>query len=151
MSGSSSQPAINGVYDKSSNTTDGHPYYTKGAGSQTRVMYWISDHGGKWIIADEIGKHLRAIEPDGATPTFGPAVLNGWLTWKKKWQVESSVMVRQSGVHPGPHVTMSSCRHVIMSTCHHVVLLSIDPTSPVTLSVFKTGITGGPLITASHR
>ena len=65
-------------------------------------MYWISDYGGKWVIAEEIGKRIRAVEPDGSTPTFGPAVLNGWFTWYNKWHVESSVIVRQPGVHPGP-------------------------------------------------
>ena len=72
-------PSINGIYTRASQTANGHSYYTKGSGAATRVLYWQPQDGGKWILADEVGKSIRAVQPDNSSPTFGPPPTSGWV------------------------------------------------------------------------
>ena len=112
VSGSSAQPTINGIYEKTSQNINGHPYYLKGAGSQQkRTMYWTPDAGGKWVITEEYNKNFYAVEPDGSTPIFGPVNLDQWLTLVTSWQSESSVTVKPvTGVQPSPLHTNAPLR-----------------------------------------
>ena len=76
-------PSVNGIYTLASERVGGNPYYTKGEGSDARVLYWSED-GGKWCIADAIGGHERAVEPDGTSPEFKPPQVSGWLVQNQR-------------------------------------------------------------------
>ena len=103
VSGSSHQPTVNGVYNKVALTVNGHAYYTKGTGTDARVMYWQPPaSGGQWVIADQVGKSFRASEAQQATPVFGPPHRSGWLSWNKKWVPEASIVVASTTL-PGNH------------------------------------------------
>ena len=97
VSGSANQPTVNGVYHEVALTVYGHAYYTKGTGAYARVLWWWSKYG-KWVITKDISaattnKGFYAMEPNGATPVFGPPRGSGWRTWNKKWMSEASIAV----------------------------------------------------------
>ena len=75
------EPTINGIYTRQKQTApglasapkdtrgsastpdmklNGHNVYTKKDGS--KVLYWVPDGGGKWIIADAVGPEVRRPE-----------------------------------------------------------------------------------------
>jgi len=112
VSGSSNQPSINGVYALcKSCRIFGHAYYTKGTDTSKRFLYWTPNNKGKWVIADDTaGRVFRALEPDGATPTFGTPAASGWYSWNKKWIVESSVAVKTPSSPPMAQTNMI-CKH----------------------------------------
>ena len=120
VSGSSFQTTINGVYRKSSNTANGHPYYQKGSGPSMRVMYWSPGHGGKWLIGDSIGQgaKIRADLPGGSAPRYGPPREGGWNAFNNGWAREPSLRV---GPTPGPH--MNVMPHISSTECTNAVQL----------------------------
>ena len=89
VSGNHSQSSINGVYYQASQLVHGHSYYTKATGKATRVLYWMPGAGGKWVVADQIGRGFRAVQPDGSTPAFGPPSGSIWLVLGDSWAMET--------------------------------------------------------------
>ena len=77
----SGNASIDGIYRAAPQTTNGHPYYKKGTSNTARVLYWQPHSGGRWIIADGVGRGFHAVEPNGSSPTFQPPIASGWLVW----------------------------------------------------------------------
>ena len=95
VSGSSHEPTVNGVYHQVALTVNGHAYYTKGTGTDARVLYWTAKYSeGRWTIGDKINDSVRVKEVDGATPVFGPPQGGGWRSWdNEKYVAEASLEV----------------------------------------------------------
>ena len=63
IQGSTNQHSINGLYLKQGqDQVDdyGFPRYIKLDGDTERLLYWISDEGGKWVISETIGQSYLA-------------------------------------------------------------------------------------------
>ena len=100
MAGFKTDSSVNGIYtpagDHIGSHLNGCPVYANQDSS--RLLHWVPDAGGKWIIADAVDSDVpRAIESNLASSTggTGPALENPeWMTMKKSgWQREKSVTI----------------------------------------------------------
>lgn len=94
---------ISGRYSpgNASSAVQSHAYFNSVGG----VLFWHSDRGGQWIIADgagaerELAKYSvhRAVTDPLHPVTFGDGPNTGlaarWLVWNGGWLLESSVQI----------------------------------------------------------
>eukprot|EP01051_Picozoa_sp_SAG22_P006566 SAG22_NODE_434_length_10555_cov_3.917559_6_plen_140_part_00 len=130
MAGCKNDPSIEGFYAPDGQSLNGHAVY--GHTTARRLLFWVADGGGKWVIADTVNaEEWRAQEPDGASPDgdAGPHLASidpvVWLTdGAAGWIAEPSVTVsvRQQLVHLRLH---DRSQGFLSSLCFSAAFLSL--------------------------